>query len=53
VHALAERRVSLDAADARDDRDPIAVGDAEPPFRPALIRITAIVTATRNAAGAP
>jgi hypothetical protein len=29
------------------------VVDPEPPFKPALIRITAIVTAARNAAGAP
>ena len=31
VHALAERGVALDAAEARDDRDRIAVGDAEAP----------------------
>jgi hypothetical protein len=32
---------------------PRVVVDPEPAFRPALIRMTAIVTAARNAAGAP
>jgi hypothetical protein len=32
---------------------PTVVVDPEPPFKPALIRIAAIVTAARNAAGAP
>jgi hypothetical protein len=35
------------------DGSPRVVVDPEPAFRPALIRITAIVTAARNAAGAP
>jgi hypothetical protein len=32
---------------------PTVVVGPEPPFKPALIRITAIVTAARNADGAP
>jgi hypothetical protein len=32
---------------------PTVVVDPEPPFKPALIKTTAIVTAARNAAGAP